>query len=233
VADNINCRIREVSPAGVVTTVAGNGFCTFADGTAGATGTAEFDFPEGVALDSAGDIFVGDSSNRVRMISDGQVTTFAGSGTQGFKDGPAASAEFNSPTDLAVDSLGNVYVADSGNSRIRKIDTTGTVTTLAGNGTAGFADGTGGATGTAELHFPNGVAVDAAGNVYVGDSANSRVRLIDLSGNVTTLAGTGAYAFADGSGAVAAFSEPAQLAVSPIGILVADEFNDRIRVIQP
>jgi sugar lactone lactonase YvrE len=139
---------------------------------------------------------------------------------------------------VAVDSTGNVYVADSANSRIRKIDTSGNVTTFAGNGQYGPQDGTGGPNGTAELFGPAGVAVDGSGNVYVADTLNERICKIDPSGNVTTVAGEyqpgtpGTPSYADGPGGTARFSSPTGLAVTAIGIIyVADTGNNRIREI--
>ena len=128
-----------------------------------------------------GNFYVADTNNHgIRKIdSGGNVTTVAGNGTQGFFDGtggPTGTAEFNQPSGVAADTQGNVYVADEFNNRIRKIDSGGNVTTLAGNGTPGFADGTGGAAGTAEFNDPHGIAVDGSGNVYVGDTANHRIR---------------------------------------------------------
>ena len=150
---------------------------------------------------------------------------------------PSGTTEFYGPTGVAVDTAGNVYVADSINNRIRKVDPSANVTTLAGNGKPGYADGTGGPTGTAEFNEPVGVVVDAAGNVYVADTYNSRIRKVDPSGNVTTLAGNGAPGYADGTGGptgTAEFSGPRGVAVDAAGnVYVADAFNNRIRKISP
>ncbi len=130
-----------------------------------------------MAVDGSGNVYVADQSNqRIRKITAaGVVTTLAGNGTAGFADGTGTAAQFNIPAAVAVDGSGNVYVGDESNQRIRKITAGGVVTTLAGNGTAGYADATGTA---AEFKFPWGVAVDGSGNVYVGDSANQRIRTI-------------------------------------------------------
>jgi sugar lactone lactonase YvrE len=130
-----------------------------------------------VAVDSSGNVYVGDTSNnRIRKITAaGVVTTLAGSGTATFADGTGTAASFHFPYGVAVDSSGNVYVADTGNCRIRKITAGGVVTTLAGSGTATFADGTGTA---ASFDFPIGEAVDSSGNLYVGDMSNNRIRKI-------------------------------------------------------
>ncbi len=174
VADLYNNRIRKVTSAGVVTTLAGSGVGGFADGTGSA---AQLNYPRGVAVDSSGTVYVADSgNNRIRKISSaGVVTTLAGSGTAGFADGTGSAAQFYGPEGVTVDSSGMVYVGDSSNHRIRKITSAGVVTTLAGSGTAGFADGTGSA---AQLNYPRGVAVDSSGTVYVGDTYNHRIRKI-------------------------------------------------------
>ena len=174
VADGNNHSIRKITPAGVVTTLAGSGVGGFADGAGTA---AQFKYPAGVAVDSAGTVYVADSgNNRIRKISqEGVVTTLAGSGTSGFADGTGSAAQFYSPGGVAVDSSGTVYVADTYNQLIRKITPAGVVTTLAGSGTAGFADGTGSA---AQFNYPQGVAVDSTGTVYVADANNHRIRKI-------------------------------------------------------
>jgi sugar lactone lactonase YvrE len=180
VADASNQCIRLIDTDGTVSTFAGNGKAGWVDGLAG---TAEFNFPTGLAFDRAGNLYVADKDNqRIREVDPGgTVTTLAGSGTKGFVDGPGASADFNGPDSVAVDSSGNVYVTEQYNHTVRMIDTHGNVTTLAGTGAAGFADGPGGPTGTAQFDGPYGVAVDSSGHVYVGDSSNNRVRLITIT----------------------------------------------------
>ncbi len=159
------------------------------------------------------------------------VETYAGDGTEGFADGDARSAQFNLPWGLAADAAGNVYVADSGNHRIRKIAPDGTVSTLAGDGEAGHEDGPG---ETAQFHLPRGVAVDGAGNVYVADTANDRIRKITPQGVVTTLSGAGVRGFADGARAVARFALPNGIAVDAAGwVYVADAVNARVRKVSP
>ena len=228
VADTGNQRIRKITSAGVVTTLAGSGVQGFANGT----GTnARFSNPSGVAVDSAGNVYVADYDNhRIRKItSAGVVTTLAGSGTGTFADGTGTSASFRNPYGVAVDSSGNVYVADQLNQRIRKITSAGVVTTLAGNGTAAFADGTG---TSARFNSPQGVAVDSAGNVYVADYNNQRIRKITSAGVVTTLAGQTTPGSTDGTGTNARFNGPTGIAVTSGGILyVVDSDNNRIRKI--
>ena len=177
VVDLVDQRIRKITPAGVVTTLAGSGTVGFADGTGSA---AQFYYPRGVAVDSSGTVYVGDtSSNRIRKITPaGVVTTLAGSGTgeYGSVDGTGGAAKFHNPWGVAVDSSGTVYVADANiNQRIRKITSAGVVTTLAGSGTYGFADGMGSA---AQFDGPFGVAINSSGTVYVADTDNHRIRKI-------------------------------------------------------
>ncbi len=178
VADSGNSRIRKVDSDGNVTTLAGSGSDGFADGT---NTKAKFNAPYGVAIDGNGNVYVADSSNhRMRRVSpDGNVTTLAGSGTQGFADGTSATAMFSSPSGVAIDGGGNMFAADFGNNRVRKISLAGIVTTLAGSGTKGFADGK---AATARFSELRGLAFDASGNMYVADTTNHRVRKLKLSG---------------------------------------------------
>ncbi|MEZ0184747.1 NHL repeat-containing protein, partial [Flavobacterium oncorhynchi] len=225
VADQSNHKIRKITPAGTVTTLAGSTE-GFADGTAT---TAQFSNPSGVVVDALGNLYVAEQSNhKIRKITPGgEVTTLAGS-TRGFEDGIGTQAKFNLPVGVAADASGNVYVADALNNRICKITQSGEVTTLAG-GTSGFADGAGSA---AKFIWPNGVAVDALGNIYVADRGNHKIRKITPSGEVTTLAGSGAQGFADGTGTGAQFSIPSGVAVDALGnVYVTDMTNFKIRKI--
>jgi prepilin-type N-terminal cleavage/methylation domain-containing protein len=230
VADIFNHRIRKITPAGVVSTLAGSGTNGFTDGTGAA---AQFFNPSGVDVDASGTVYVADAGNhRIRKITpSGVVSTLAGSGTGGFADGTGAAAQFNLPIGVVVDTSGTVYVADYGNQRIRKISPTGVVSTLAGSGTDGFADGTGAA---AQFYGPSSVAVDSSGTVYVADSGNNRIRKITPAGVVSTLAGSGTAGFADGTGAAAQVRAPSGVAVDASGaVYVSDTFNHRIRKISP
>ncbi|MFQ5657792.1 MAG: DUF6531 domain-containing protein, partial [Candidatus Methylomirabilales bacterium] len=212
-----------------VTTIAGTGTAGFTDGQGTA---AQFDSPGGIARDAAGNLYVADTNNHsIRKIApDGTVTTLAGSGTPGLADGTGTTAQFDSPQGVAVDSSGAVYVADTANHVIRQIASTGTVTTLAGTGVAGFGDGPG---STAQFDRPRSIALRSDGILIVGDEGNSRVRLVDpVTGQVSTLAGSGTPGFLDGTATVAQFASLAGVASDSAGnVLVADSDNQRIRKI--
>ena len=229
VADGGNHKIRKISSAGTVTTLAGNGMAGDSNGTGS---NASFNYPSAVAVDTLGNVYVADLGNhKIRKItSAGVVTTLAGSGSQGSANGTGASASFYSPYGLAVDTSGNVYVADSFNHKIRKITSAGVVTTLAGSGSQGSADGTGTA---ASFLNPNGVSVDASGNVYVADTYNLKIRKISSTGVVTTIAGSGSQGSTDGAANVASFNNPFSVAYDATtgNIYVADNGNNKIRKI--
>jgi sugar lactone lactonase YvrE len=234
VADDNNSTIRKISPASVVTTLAGlAGITGSADRTGGA---ARFYYPNGVATDSSGNVYVGDTGNcTIRKITPaGIVTTLAGLAVlPGNADGTGSAARFNYPTGVATDSAGNVYVADTVNSTIRKTSPGGAVTTLAGlAGITGSADGTGSA---ARFYQPPGVATDASGNLYVADTYNSTIRKIAPAGVVTTLAGlAGITGSVDGTGSAAQFFYPADVATDSSGnVYVADRGNNTVRKITP
>ena len=242
IADLPSQTIRKLTPAGALSTLAGQ-FMT--PGSANGTGSAaRFGAPSGVAVDAAGTVYVADLQNQtIRKITpDGVVTTFAGmNGVLGGTDGTGTAASFNVPVSLAVDTAGNVYVADAGDSTIRKITPAGVVTTLAGvSGTTGSADG---APGVALFDAPLGIAVDAAGNVYVTDNAHnvpvivngSTIRKIAPDGTVSTLAGLAGHpGSADGIGSAARFNIPSGVAVDAAGnLFVVDSENDTIRMITP
>ena len=164
-----------------------------------------------------------------KITPEGLVTTFAGSGTRGSSDGTGASASFYFPMGLAVDSSGNVYVADEANNLIRKITPTGVVSTFAGSGSRGSTNGTG---TEASFNGPIGIALDSSGNVYVSDNGNHLIRKITSAGVVSTLAGTGSQGFENGEGTAASFYSPNGISVDSTGnVYVADTYNHLIRKI--
>jgi uncharacterized protein (TIGR03437 family) len=231
IADTLDNRIRKVSN-GVISTVAGNGTPGFS-GDNGLATSAELNGPVGVAVDSAGNLYIADSGNyRVRKVSGGVITTVAGSGGPGYPlvgdNGPAVHAQLN-PVGVAVDSGGNLYIADVGNDRIRKVSN-GVITTVAGTGATGFSGDDGPAT-SAHLDEPWGVAVDATGNLYIADTDNSCIRKVS-NRVITTVAGTGTQGFSGDNGPAtnAQLNSPWGVAVDPAGNLyVADRNNNRIR----
>jgi len=233
VSDSGNNAVRVVTSAGVVSTVAGSGAPGSADGAGAA---ASFNNPAGVAADASGNVYVADSGNStIRKITPGgAVTTLAGAaGSAGSSDGTGSAARFNAPNGVAVDKIGNVYVADTKNDTVRKITPGGLVTTLAGvAGQTGSGDGAG---GSARFNGPYAVAVDSSGDVYVADFFSATIRKIDTSGTVSTLAGTaGKLGFTDGAGFAARFNQPYGVAVDGSGnIYVADTYNRAIRMISP
>ncbi len=226
VADTFNNAIRKVTPAGVVTTFAGGAAAGHADGTGTA---ASFSAPTGIAIDSAGTLYVADSSNNEirKVTSAGVVSTLAGSPTAGSADGTGSAAGFSSPNGVAVDGMGNVYVADYGNNEIRMVTSAGVVTTLAGSTTPGSTDGTGTA---ASFNQPFAIALDKSGNLFVSDYNNNEIREVTAGGVVTTFAGSTTSGSADGTGTKASFYKPLGVAFDSTGNLyVADFGNNEIR----
>ena len=206
-----------------VTTIAGDGSPIVRDGK-----QSGFSDPFGVAIADDGTIYVADAgeSNRIRKISpDGNVSTLAG-GSEGFADGTGTSASFNTPSALALGPDGNLYVADTGNNRIRKITPTGQVSTVAGDGTAGYVDGP---AAKAQFNGPIGLAVSKAGDIYVADTYNDVIRMITTEGEVTTVAGGGTPGFAEGEQKVALFDTPSGIVVTDSSLIVADTGNRRLR----
>ncbi|HMD69739.1 MAG TPA: hypothetical protein VKF41_00265 [Bryobacteraceae bacterium] len=235
IADTGNHRIRKVS-GGVITTVAGNGTMGFSGDNGPAT-SAHLNYPRGVAVDSAGNLYIADSYNfRVRKVSSGVITTVAGNGAPGFgggDNGPATSAPLSLPRGIAVDSAGNLYIAEFNSSRIRKVSG-GVISTVTGNGTPGFSGDNGPAIG-AQLNDPEGVAVDSAGNLYIADFGNSRIRKVS-NGMISTIAGNGTPGFSgDGGPATSAqLAYPEGVAADSAGNLyVADTSNYRVRILTP
>jgi sugar lactone lactonase YvrE len=221
-------------PAGLIYTVAGNGGYGYS-GDGGAATNANLASPSGVAVDASGNLFIVDSDDNVvrKVDTHGVITTVAGNGGYGyFGDGsPATNANLASPSGVAVDASGNLFIADSDNSVVRKVDTNGIITTVAGNGDYGYS-GDGGAATTASLETPVGVAVDAFGNLFIADPPAQRIRKVDTKGLIWTVAGKGVYGFSgDGGAAInATFEYPVAVAVDASGNLwIADQDNQRIR----
>ncbi|MEY2658848.1 MAG: hypothetical protein RLZZ123_20 [Pseudomonadota bacterium] len=232
VADALNNRIRKISPAGVVSTLAGTGSSGAVNGSAA---TATFSNPSGLAVDSSGNVFVADYNGfQIRKINPaGVVSTWAGAaGFSGYVDGTGATARFSGPYGIAVDSSDHLYVADQGNHLIRKISPAGVVSTLAGvRESGGYVDGT---SGTAKFNNPYGVAVDASGHVYVADSSNNRIRKITPSGVVSTYSGVGILGELNGTAWLATFSVPYGVCLDAAGnVYVADSSNHLIRKVSP
>jgi sugar lactone lactonase YvrE len=235
--DGQNHRIRKVNADGIISTVAGNGIAAYS-GDGGAATNASLCFPNGVAFDVSGNMFIADwGNNRIRKVdTNGVITTIAGIGptypaSAGFSgDGGAATdASLNGPVGVAFDASGNLFIGDTRNDRVRKVDTNGIITTVVGGGNDGLGDG--GAATNASLNTPNGVAFDACGNLFIGDTGNNRVRRVDANGIITTVAGGGTEVLGDGGSATnATLSGPQWVAFDRSGnLLVADCGNGRIR----
>jgi sugar lactone lactonase YvrE len=236
IAEYNNSRIRMVNPSGMISTLAGNGVPGFS-GDGGPATAAEINRPNSVATDAAGNVYLSeDNNNRIRKINtSGIITTVAGNGVAGFSGdgGLATSAQLDAPAGLAVDQAGNIYIADYNNHRIRKVNTAGIITTVAGSGVAGYS-GDGADAVSAQLHFPNGLAMDKNGVLYIADMYNSCIRQVMPSGVISTIAGTGTAGFSGDGGLATAsqLSNPRAVAIDPLGnIYIADYENNRIRKI--
>ena len=236
IADTDNNRIRKVASNGIITTYAGTGKCN-ADGDNGMATNSGLCLPTGVALDSNNDLFIADSGNNdIREVTpNGVITRFAGAGGTGSKGdgGPAKMAKLNTPTGVAVDNqvTHNVYIADTGNSKVRAVNISGIISTFAGNGTFGFS-GDGGKAPLAELAAPTGLGVDPLGNVYISDTLNNRIRVVIPLGDMFTYAGTGVAGFSgDGGPATSArINGPTgAVAVDGQNVYFADTNNNRVR----
>jgi cysteine-rich repeat protein len=236
ISDPYNFAIRRVTKAGVITTFAGNGTSGYSGDGAPAK-TAQLTYPSQLAVDAVGDVYIGDGNGTIRRVDTGGViTTVAGTGTAGFSGdgGPATSAQLGAEYDgyspgVAVDLLGNVYIADTSNGRVRRVDTTGTIASIAGDGTLDLGEG-GAATSTQiSICTPSGVAVDASGSVYIAEGCFSRVSRVDSNGLFTTVAGTGVAGYTGDGGAArnAQLGTPAGVALDGMGNLYITDYGDQ------
>ena len=245
ISDTLNERVREITPEGMIFTVAGSGpphrsvvSPRATDVGDGGLGTqAVLAQPRGLAFDELGNLLIADTANnRVRRLdSNGIISTLAGNGELGWSGdgGPADKAQLTAPESLALDAQGNLYIADSGNARIRKV-AKGVITTVAGTGSSGYSGDRGPGT-KAELNLPIGLCIDSRGNLYIADAGNNRVRKLDLSGRITTVAGTGHAGYGGDSRLATAATLDLPVAVAVDGsasLYIADSANNRIRLIR-
>ena len=237
IGDSANNRVRKITTAGIISTVAGNGDPGFS-GDGGLAKNAKIFGPTGVAIDASGNLYIADTlNNRIRKVNAGGIiSTIAGTGPCALSGngGPATSAKLCLPSGVAVDGS-NVYVADSGNNQVRKITAAGVITAFAGTGSAG-STGDGGPATSAKLILPTGVGLDAAHNAYIADTGNNKVRKVNTAGVISTFAGTGIPGYAgDGNLAtLARLNHPTGVGIDPLGnVYISDTFNNRIRVVIP
>jgi uncharacterized repeat protein (TIGR01451 family) len=235
--DDDNYRIRKVTPAGVISTIAGGGSST-ADGIPATSASLSLNAAGTMAIDIHGDLFFSDG-NRIRKLTmtTGIINNIAGTDSSGYSGdgGPATAAELSYPVGIFVDASGNIYVGDETNRRVRKINSSGIISTYAGTGTAGFS-GDGGPATAANMQSPDGLCLDAAGNLYVADRYNYRIRKISTSGIISTVAGSGSSGYCgDGGPATAAcFFEPSSVSMDSYGSLYISDFhNGRVRKVDP
>ena len=239
IANTLGNRIQRVDPSGTITNIAGIGTFGYS-GDGGLATDATFDEPVAVTVDGVGNVYVADQDNHAirRIDTFGIITTIAGLGPDGAEydpaddGGPAVVAHLSSPRGVTLDAQGNLYIADTGNRRIRKIDASGIITTVAGNGNAAYRAADDGGPAIDAQTQASSVAVDDAGNLYIGDGNNERIRKIDTTGLITTFAGTGTLGFSGDGGpaANAQLAFPTGIAIDGGGsLLIADESNQRIR----
>ena len=234
IADTSNNRIRKVDTNGVITTFAGNGFPAYS-GDGGAATNASLKQPTAIVLDALGNAFIAERGNyRIRKVdTNGNITTVVGNGTYGYAGdgGLAVNANIAWVFSVAVDATGNLYLADNNFNRIRRVDTNGYITTVAGTRSFGFS-GDGGAATNAKIAYPRGVTLDPAGNLYIADYFNYRIRKVDTNGNISTVAGIGSYGYSGDGGAAtnASINNPTMVTADSAGnIYIADAYNQVIR----
>ncbi len=243
--DSHNQRVRKINSSGIITLLAGNGIAGNT-GMGGQATAAEFDYPYQLALDKSGNVFISDWSNHVvKMINTSGIISIAfGTGYGSFygDGGPATAADLYLPSGIAFDNTGNAFISDDNNNRIRMVNTSGIISTLGGDGfRSGFGyPGQGGFTGdggpavAAELHWPSNISTDNAGDVYISDQMNHCIRMINLNGIISTVAGNGVSGYyGDGGMATAAeFNNTCGVVVDPTGnIIIGDMYNNRIRMV--
>ena len=247
IADTEDNVVREITTDGTIHLIAGNGTEGDRGEFGGPATRAELDSPQGVAVNAKGDVFIADTYNNVsaRSRPKGLISTYAGNGNAGYKgdNGPAWRAELSSPTGLALDALGNLYIADSGNNVIRRVSTSGVITTVAGDvaadqasgGLGGFS-GDGGPATQARLNSPQGVALDQAGDLFIADTFNNAIREVTPNGTISTLVNTAGKKGSSGNGGPAGAAElntPFAVAVdgSTGDLYIADTSNNKVRVV--
>ena len=228
VADSNNHRIRKIDTSGIITTIAGKSGAGYSGDGMAATNTTLYS-PSGLAFDAYNNLFIADTmNNRVRRVdTTGYVMTVAGTNTAGSTGdgGLATIAKLNTDRSVAFDALGNLYIADTSNSRIRKMNTNGVIATVAGNGTANFS-GDGGNATNASLNYPCGVTIDSNGNLFIADTRNNRIRKVGANGIITTVAGkgpsypsSGTYSGDGGAATNAYINNPRGVTIDPVGNL--------------
>jgi hypothetical protein len=239
---SVNGRVRMVNTTGIITTLAGTSTMGYS-GDGGPATAAQFYDPEGIKTDALGNLYIADWGNsRIRVInSSGILNTKAGSGTGVYNgDGmPAVSADIDTPTNISFDAAGNLYIADQGNNRIRKVNTSGIISTVAGYGSAGSCcsggyGGDGGPATAGQLNGPSAIAFDVAGNMYIADELNNRIRMVNTAGMITTVAGNGTLGYSgdEGKATDAELHYPSDIAFDATGNLyIADSQNNRIRMV--
>jgi trimeric autotransporter adhesin len=233
IADTANNRVRKIAPSGTISTAAGTGVAGFS-GDGGAAIKAQLNRPQGLAADADGNVYIADGgNNRIRkLLPDGTLISIAGNGNASFfgDSGPADAASLHDPHGIFSAGGGHIYIADTGNQRVRELLPDGTITTVAGNGGQG-PSGDGGAATSAQLNLPTGVVLDAAGNLYIADRGNNRVREVSPSGTISTFAGNAAYGIGDGGPATAAqLDAPSSVAVDAAGnVYLSDTGHNRVR----